>query len=398
MQSKAALMVLVLLSGTIAGCTSDPDGGGNDGIDSDALDELFDQYFEDFVNNTTITVNNHYYNNTTYVVDDGDYSTSSTTNNEYSNTTNLDGGEVINNYHDYDNSNTSYNFGGASFGQGVNGTVSGSNMMFVAHLEFSAQDLFPSWYIPGDRNNTFDYYWEFYDYLTNSWTNGTFTYSCGEFYLIGSLSNGSTFQVSYWEDSGNYWNAWDNEYNSSAADLLSSAGSETSVREICDENFSPDGHIWNGNGGPDEELIFLSIEIPVGYAIQYLQVDSDHSWYGHYDDCEVGDYVWRCESAGVSGWNGTPNNSLNVWHSDNLRYRWSEGPDPGDYNNQYYYGGWENITVDIGFRSYYEYCCSNSWYAGSGADYDGDTHWVIWPSSQFIFTLYYQFVPVMPVE
>ena len=97
MQTKAALMVLVLLSGTIAGCTSDPDGGGNDGIDSDALDELFDQYFEDFVNNTTITVNNHYHNNTTVVNNDYD------TNNEYNNTTNIDGGE-INNYNQYNGS------------------------------------------------------------------------------------------------------------------------------------------------------------------------------------------------------------------------------------------------------------------------------------------------------
>ena len=92
MQTKAALMVLVLLSGTIAGCTSDPDGGGNDGIDSDALDDLFDEYFQDFVNNTSITVINHYHNNTTYVVDDGDYST--TVVNEYNNTTINEGDEL----------------------------------------------------------------------------------------------------------------------------------------------------------------------------------------------------------------------------------------------------------------------------------------------------------------
>jgi len=93
-------MVLVLLSGTIAGCTSDPDGGGNDGIDSDALDDLFDQYFEDFVNNTTITVNNHYHNNTTVVNNDYD------TNNDYNNTTNVDGGE-INNYNQFNGSGAS---------------------------------------------------------------------------------------------------------------------------------------------------------------------------------------------------------------------------------------------------------------------------------------------------
>ncbi len=117
MQTKAALMVLVLLSGTIAGCTSDPDGGGNDGIDSDALDDLFDEYFQDFVNNTSITVNNHYHNNTTYVVDDGDYST--TVVNEYNNTTINEGDETsTNNYNnqtdnDYSSSSLNYSLNGS---------------------------------------------------------------------------------------------------------------------------------------------------------------------------------------------------------------------------------------------------------------------------------------------
>ena len=99
MQTKAALMVLVLLSGPIAGCTGDPDGGGNDGSDSDARDDLCDEYFQDFVNNTSITVNNHYHNNTTYVVDDGDYSSSNTVHHHYNNTTINEGDETsTNNY------------------------------------------------------------------------------------------------------------------------------------------------------------------------------------------------------------------------------------------------------------------------------------------------------------
>ena len=43
MQTKATLMALVLLSGTIAGCTSDPDGGANDEIDTETLQNI--QYF-----------------------------------------------------------------------------------------------------------------------------------------------------------------------------------------------------------------------------------------------------------------------------------------------------------------------------------------------------------------
>ena len=157
MDYKATLMVLVLVSSALAGCTGDPDGGGGDEIDSDALQDLFDEHFQDFLNNTTITVNNHYYNNTTYVVDDGDYSSSSTTNIGYNNTTTVEGGEVINNYNEYDSSNTSYNFGGASFGTGVNGTVTGSSMMFVAHATFTGMDLFPDYETTDYRNNTFTY-------------------------------------------------------------------------------------------------------------------------------------------------------------------------------------------------------------------------------------------------
>jgi len=114
-------MVLVLLSGTIAGCTGDPDGGGNDGIDSDALDDLFDQYFEDFVNNTTITVNNHYYNNTTYIVDDGDYS--NTVVNEYNNTTINEGDQTSSNNY---NNQTENDYSALNYTWGSSGNGSGS--------------------------------------------------------------------------------------------------------------------------------------------------------------------------------------------------------------------------------------------------------------------------------
>ena len=67
------------MTSTLAGCTGgDPDGGGE--IDTDALNDLIDQNLQDFINNTTITVNqeihHHYYNNTT--VNEGDM-----TNNDY---------------------------------------------------------------------------------------------------------------------------------------------------------------------------------------------------------------------------------------------------------------------------------------------------------------------------
>ena len=78
MDHKAALLALVLVSGSLAGCTGDPDEGGNDEFDSEALQDLIDQNLQDFINNTSVTVyqeiHHHYHNNTT--IDNTDNSVS----------------------------------------------------------------------------------------------------------------------------------------------------------------------------------------------------------------------------------------------------------------------------------------------------------------------------------
>ena len=396
MDHKAALLALVLGSSSLAGCTGDPDAGGGDEFDSEALQDLIDENLQDFLNNTSITVINNYHNNTTYVIDDSQYT--DITNNEYNNTTNIDGGEVVNNYNEYDSSNTSYNFGGASFGTGVNGTVTGGNMMFVAHVTFTAMDLFPDYETIDYRNNSFNYSHYYYDYLTNSYRWDDFTFSCQVFYLIGSLSNGSTFQVSYWEDDDNYWEAWDNEYNSTIADMLVSAASNESggnVRSTCDEDYAGTMPIKDGTDG--WQYNFLSIDIPQGYAIEYMQLTSEHSFYG----CEYWLTVESCTDS-----------SNHQWRSLSTFYNYSEGVHPGSQN--WYYGGWDNITIDfdVMFNScdyadgsydsnYCRYPPAQNPY---GPDDYSSRYWGVaegtysmWPSSVYEFTLYYQFVPVVPV-
>ncbi|MFL2966059.1 MAG: hypothetical protein ACJZ5A_06990 [Candidatus Thalassarchaeaceae archaeon] len=121
MRAVAIPMILLMLSASFAGCTSgDPDGDGTSGIDMEILNEMIDDNLQDFINNTSVTVNQeiHYHNNTTYIVDDGTYH--DIVNNNFNNTTNVDGGEVENN--NYDQSENTWNIGGASFGEGVNGT------------------------------------------------------------------------------------------------------------------------------------------------------------------------------------------------------------------------------------------------------------------------------------
>ena len=77
MRIIAPMMILIMMTSTLAGCTGgDPDGGGNDEIDMDILNQLIDNNLQDFINNTTITVENHYHNNTTISNDNTDNSVS----------------------------------------------------------------------------------------------------------------------------------------------------------------------------------------------------------------------------------------------------------------------------------------------------------------------------------
>ena len=77
MRIIAPMMILIMMASTLAGCTGgDPDGGGNDEIDMDVLNSLIDDNLQDFINNTSITVENHYHNNTTIINDNTDNSVS----------------------------------------------------------------------------------------------------------------------------------------------------------------------------------------------------------------------------------------------------------------------------------------------------------------------------------
>ena len=68
MKTRAVSMVLLMIVSALAGCTSgDPDGDGEMGIDADLLDQLIQDNLQDFINNTTVTVNQdtiHYSNET----------------------------------------------------------------------------------------------------------------------------------------------------------------------------------------------------------------------------------------------------------------------------------------------------------------------------------------------
>ena len=380
MKTRAVSMVLLMIASALAGCTTgDPDGDGELGIDTDVLNQMIEDNLQDFINNSSVTVHQtiHYHNNTTYVVDDGDYST--TNHAHFNNTTNVDGGEVVNN--NYDQSETTYNIGGASFGEGVNGSVSGGSMMFVAHLEFSAMDLFPDYELPANpQDNDFIYTHTYYDYLTNDYRTDTFSMPCSVFYIVGSQSSNNSSQVSYWEDNDNYYNAWEQMYNSTIADMLQQAASENSIQQLCNDQFSGLTPIVDVSDG--YQHTFLTIDIPEGYAIEYIQIFSQHTWHG------------------CGGWlthSDCTNPSYHYNRSQGIFYEHSEGAEP--WNQNILYGGWENISIDFDLKfltvgEYYGYQAPFDYYYY----YEGVGSYSVWPSSEYEFTLYYRFVPVIPVE
>ena len=62
MRIIAPMMILIMMTSTLAGCTGgDPDGGGNDEINMEILNQLIDDNLEDFVNNTTVEVVNNFF-------------------------------------------------------------------------------------------------------------------------------------------------------------------------------------------------------------------------------------------------------------------------------------------------------------------------------------------------
>ena len=358
MDYKATLMVLVLVSSTLAGCTGDPDGGGGDEIDSDALQDLFDEHFQDFLNNTTITVINNYHNNTTYVVDDGDYS--STTNIEYNNTTINEGDETstsnYNNQTENDYSALNYTWSSAGNGSG--------EMLYLLDVFFTMEELVPEYEAIDHRNNTINYSYTYYDYLTNSQRTDVFLIQCSDYYIVGSQSNGSG--VSFWNDSSNYADAWDNEYNDTISDMLYQAatanyyiGSEYGqhVRMACDEAYAP--------GGGWDNVHLIDIPIPNGMAIDLVSVEE----YGFFPE--------------EGRWCGENDWCYSDWHNDGTAdERW----------NVYHFGAnllWEDFEVSTSYPL---------WIGG-----DGDTVLSVYlddlyPNQQYRLRIYFETITVLNVE
>jgi len=61
------------------------------------------------------------------------------------------------------------------------------------------------------------------------------------------------------------------------------------------------------------------------------------------------------------------------------------------HNEDYLFGGWDNLTIDFSFNF------GTYWNAALN-EYYGHGYYSVWPTSEYEFTLYYRFVPVIPIE
>jgi hypothetical protein len=221
-----------MMTSTLAGCTGgDPDGGGNDNIDMDVLNQLIDDNLQDFINNTTITVNNHYHNNTS----------------------------IVNN----DNSQTNVTGSSSSLGNGsTNGIVRTIDYIFDLDYLWGNAPV-----IPGDRTNTYTTIWTYYDYPTNSERTDIFTFNCDVYYLVGSAN--SSNEQTYWENNNYYDDAWsDNGYNNTLRDIFHNIANEEDLRFTCDEDF----YGYSSNSNYYSEMVY-EFTIPEGFALMCLRGD-----------------------------------------------------------------------------------------------------------------------------
>ena len=339
MKTRAVSMVLLMIASALAGCTSgDPDGDGEMGIDTDVLNQMIEDNLQDFINNSSVTVHHtiHQHNNTTVV--NNYYQTT----NEYQNTTNVDGGEVVNN--NYDQSNNSWNMGG-------NGSNSGA-ILHAIDFEFTLNELWGNSEIqPGDRNNTYTVVnWTYYDYNTNQERTDDFTFSCSSYYLVGS-ANVTNIQP-YWNDSSYYEEAWDdNGYNSTLRDIMHNFAYDSDLRFTCDETF-----FGYASGNNEYNEVIYTFTVPEGFAFSCETYTAYYALYYYAGERGTGQSSWTPTGSWITVlFDGV---SVSQWSCEN----------PG-----YYYGNGESFEVVI-------------------------SNWELREDRQYRLLFHYSLVPVVTVE
>ena len=287
MKRNAISLVLIMIAGSLAGCMA----GDNDGVPEISLSDediagLFDDYFMDFVNNSSVTVVNeiHYHNNTTVIEGDD----SSTTSIVYNST-----GSGVSDYPYYIIDVT---FNADSVSEDPAGAPDYSVVYFNAS-------------------------WGYYDSSTGDYRNGQFNVSCGNYYLL--VDSASSNNRTYWENNDYYNDVWMGLHNQTVIDILHNYANEGFVLSTCGaweyyqlnqdwdlvyehEITIPEGYVLSCVGGPNYDGVY---QYTMFYRSDYLVPN-----YGD-DSTTDGWYVW-----------GEGNYPTRVNHPDGNSNRYAQGP------------------------------------------------------------------------
>ena len=241
-------------------------------------------------------------------------------------------------------------------------------MLYLLDVFFTLEELVPDLESFDFHNNTIDYDYNYYDYLTNSERTDTFTIQCSDYYLVGSQSWNSSFEVSYWNDSSNYWDAWVDQYNQTIANMLQEAAYDYyewpdenydyHVRIACDEDYGHDDG-WNN-------VHLIDIPIPNGMAIDLVRIEV---------------YGW-CHEEGR-------------WTLDGTGYCRSDWDNDGSLQ----YWDYEHFNVDLVWEDFSDVNTGSPLWIGG----DGDSVLSVYlddlyPNQQYRLRIYFETITVLNVE
>jgi hypothetical protein len=339
---NAIAMTLLMIASALAGCTSgDPDGDGTSGIDMEILNEMIDDNLQDFINNTSVTVNNYHSSNETY--------------------------------HNYNSNN--YSFGGV----GSNG--SGGHGLYLLDIQFNLSSLLDLEENDYQNNSITGQYW-LQDFDTGNTYEDNVTIDCGVYYIVGSddfnswNDNSSLWEESYWINSDWYSTGWSvyeslgyEGYNITMRNLYHNIAWDYEVREICDESFHEDDEGF-------DDLILFEISIPAGVAISGLY---------HNDFRAMEEYVWGYEDY-TSSWNN--GNYIYTGSGENM---WRNTYYPLDYQTSAFNVNFEFETISWSYHS-------GGWVGGDGESILSVSVNDIYPGYEYRLIAYFTMAPVVSLE
>tara|TARA_B100000575_G_scaffold203957_1_gene165539 strand:+ start:234 stop:1277 length:1044 start_codon:yes stop_codon:yes gene_type:complete len=343
MKTKAILMTIAMMSAALAGCT------GSDGvaeIDDETLQELFEDNIQDFMNNTSVTVNQeiHYHNNTTSV----------------------DNSESVTNFEGGDQGTSMEVIRVMRVQQNYQGDLIDYNslqFMIDGELQFPSIGFAPilSYNVGGDTYS--------------------FSFTCQE--ALNALYR-------MYQDSWAFWAREEFQISYSDANNLGDniyydiQDLEEEIREYCN---------WGGNTRyTDLSSLFLTMEIPEGEAISFKQfpilgdgnIFTQDAYYYSELLCDDG-YLLETQSATsmayIGGWSDCEFSMyINQTISGSWEYSYSDYPDSQNSSNN----SSNSAGGNSNYPSWYNHAESNYWYTWSGSDGTTEIDGVVYYSTKFV--------------